>query len=73
MGNRTTMAESLCDFDCSPLTTTSLVDNLSGFCLGDLDLSGIQVLLDKLASDISLLFRRWRCWNAPFFGYQSED
>jgi hypothetical protein len=66
MGNRRTVAESLCDFYRFPLSAGSLLDYSHRIRLCDLNLFLVQVLSDKVARDVALLFRRGDVRDAPF-------
>jgi hypothetical protein len=73
MGNRRTVAESLCDFYRFPLSAGSLLDYSHRIRLCDLNLFLVQVLSDKVARDVALLFRRGDVRDAPFFWDESQN
>jgi hypothetical protein len=73
MGDRSTVAESSCDLHRFPLSGRDLLDHAHRIRLRDLNLFLVQVLSDKLARDVALLFRRWDVCDPPFFWDESQN
>jgi hypothetical protein len=73
MGDRSTVAESSCDLHRFPLSGGGLLDHAHRIRLCDLNLFLVQVLSDKVARNVALLFRRWDVRDPPFFRDESQD